>query len=276
MTLQPEVLFSFSFQKTNIMRQWSNLPSEVLQITFGNLKRSSPYISGKSQELLACELVCRNWRLPAQLVIYADVCLYTERAIVKFINLVKDPDQVLGKYVKKIFFYNSELRGNYMEAFSLHCPFVEEINSSGLDNGFYLRLMQVQKESRWNYLKRVPLPYSYGEYLDSYATCSIAYRESLESLALTDTVEDQGVREIFTAPFNKLYQSLDQFSCLKNLSIIDHHSNKNLEDFDDTFEKSIFLKSVYMELHPPANTSSITSTAFTKRQFDLDIIAPVW
>lgn len=83
-----------------------DLPSEILDVIFLILFEES------MQYLNQCALVCRNWKSPAQRLIFADVVFFKEQQALTVMETLKNGSDSPGLYMRSLSYNAAALHGN--------------------------------------------------------------------------------------------------------------------------------------------------------------------
>jgi hypothetical protein len=135
---------------------WNNLPIEVLEIIF-NVYKVVKYWQPRT--LFQCQLVCRNWRLPAQRLTYSsidflDLCNkkldYTAtdyypthgRTLWRWLKTLDSPDATRWNYVKTLdfsaywenFYFPNEV--TFLDRCVQVFPYIEHLKAHEVEGTF--------------------------------------------------------------------------------------------------------------------------------------------
>lgn len=67
------------------MSRWSEVPNKIISVIFSYLKENDNYAYQK--DLAQCALICRKWRMEAQLIFFSSIHLHSETYIEKINRL---------------------------------------------------------------------------------------------------------------------------------------------------------------------------------------------
>lgn len=237
------------------MRSWSNLPEEVLLIIFNSNDETSPLEDKKlleKSDIFQCELVCRNWKSPAQRANYTSLTVDNHN-IENLITALTNSQDSPGKFVKELFLPNSANNYSWKQYLSTMVdifPFIDTLEVHEPNENFYSALISINNTSKWNYLKNLQFPNNDLD-LEMYAHCAIKYRNSLEYLLVCDKIQFIQANEgnINSELYFNLLKELGNFSKLKELTI-KRHANDSLESFDKIIEKCQKLRKLDIGIYP--------------------------
>lgn len=221
------------------------------------------------RDIFQCELVCRNWKSPAQRANYTSLTLGghdTQKLIKAFENNQDSP----GKFVKKLL----PVRSNnipweqYLPTMVDIFPFIDTLEVHEPNEDFYSALITIRNKSKWKCLKNFELP-NLDQDLEMYATCALKYRTSLENLLICDKIQfiHSNGGDIHNELYFTLLEELEQFPKVEELTI-KRHTNNCLESFDKIIEKCQKLKKLDIGIYPEFD-HKITTT-----DIDLSLIRP--
>lgn len=238
------------------MRLWSSLPEEVLSIIFNSEDHKSSFEDKKlleKEDIFQCELVCRNWKSPAQRAGYNSLTLdvYTaERVIKAFKN---NPDSP-GKYVRELFLPASTTWEPYLFTIVDIFPFIDTLETHEPNSDFYSALISIRNMSKWEGLKNFQYP-NLDQDLEMYATCALQYKVTLEHLLVCDKIQfiNANNGDFYTASYFTLLEELQHFPKIKEL-VIKRHTEDCLESFDRIIEKCQNLKKLDIGIYPEFDT----------------------
>ncbi|KAI7882147.1 uncharacterized protein EV154DRAFT_12233 [Mucor mucedo] len=235
------------------MKSWSNLPEEVLLI-FNSNDNTSFFEDRKlleKKDIFQCELVCRNWKLPAQRTNYKSLTV-SSRDTKNLINALKSSQESPGKFVKELILPNSTngLWKQCLPAMADIFPFIDTLEVHEPNEDFYSTLISISSASKWKGLKNFEFPNNDSD-LGMYASCVQNYQRSLERLLVCDKIQLIHANEggINNELYFSLLKELGQFSKLKEL-VIKRHANDCLESFDKIIEKCQNLRKLDIGIYP--------------------------
>ncbi|KAG2195319.1 hypothetical protein INT47_000472 [Mucor saturninus] len=195
-------------------RSFDNFPGEILNVVFAYL-RSGLDLRSLSQ----CELVCKNWCLPAQHSLYTKVILQSVHQVETLIAALKNTSNSSpGRFTRTLEFYGDfeadENRvSSWVDSFIDIFPQAEAIFPLKSNPRFYNAIIKAYESGKWRHMR------SFGtcpeESVEKHNMCALLHKDTLNILNLHDG-------KAITPEIN-LYNKLHFFSSLKQLYLETNH-----------------------------------------------------
>ncbi|KAI9474298.1 MAG: hypothetical protein EXX96DRAFT_611090 [Benjaminiella poitrasii] len=249
-----------------MIKNWSNLSAEVLQMIFNYI---ASCCSKSIIDLVACQLVCKQWRQTAQKVLYTNVELSKSSNAISFVNTIRSSAYNPGVFVRCISLNQQELfkydakdldwdPSHIFEHLGKWCPNIEKIDIIPLllpPKQFWLRLANESQVGYWKRLKSIPRPFGIGD-MEYYTSAALALRDTLEDISVVNgrLLFDISRSEYDIYPYTLLYQSLKKFKRLKKLEIGVESNKGNLVDLEEALND---FPSTLRKLHFQTRTARI-------------------
>jgi hypothetical protein len=238
-----------------------DLPVEILHHVFKYLtcaSRNSFDLKAKTidkKALSTCTLVSKNWKRPAQIILYKHLTIATGFTLELLLKTVKS-NQELANTVKSLQLgllpqrAEVELIYKVEELFSC-LSYLEAITIS--DTTFCLPLLNVLIDSklpRLRSMSTVSLKSHFGDFI----TCALLARKQLETFNIFPEAYNSRIRgENNVMHFNRLHSRLDQFENLSELSIWKHSGN-NIDFMESVTESCLVMKKLTFLFLPESLT----------------------
>ncbi|KAG2211108.1 hypothetical protein INT46_004707 [Mucor plumbeus] len=210
---------------------WSCLPQELLQIIF-----KCPGITTKT--ILELNLVCKNWGIIAQEILYNSIILDKDN-IAQFIYTLNDLDSPCANYVKTITITEGvDLNIPYDEDLILLCPNITELWIEDITDEYYQLLLDQYNEGNLQHYEQgtIPTTARHTNQLHVYNRSMVAMKKNITKLLLADTLFQIFDYNYATDDFEYLSEHLHEFSRLKYLKM-ESHAPKFLFENDALIQK---------------------------------------
>lgn len=185
-----------------------NFPGEILSVVFDLLRLNS-----NPRNLCQCQLVCKNWVLPAQHSLYTKIILRSVHQVETLISaLSEESSSSPGRFTRTIEFHgnfeaNDDQVSSWVNSFVDIFPQVEGIFPLKSNPQFYKAMIEAHNSGKWIQMR------SFGtcpeESVDNHNICALLHKDTLSILNLHDGKA--------IAPEINLYNKLHLFPGLKKL-----------------------------------------------------------
>ncbi|KAI7894558.1 uncharacterized protein EV154DRAFT_548973 [Mucor mucedo] len=238
------------------MREWKDLPFEVLATIFGDLEDLS--------DVIECQHTCKKWILAAQERLYRRVLILDVNKIEFFTDTIVATDA--GRFVKaiKLFVFKEyRLQSMMIGILATHCPNIESITGIHIKNVW----KDIAKYHDWGYFKRlkeIKFTLDASEYHD-YMETMIHLRKNMTKLVLKNTISNVDLR----TEYKILLQNLHEFPKLSVL-VAEIQTTANIFALESIGSCSTTLKEVKFTAIPP--TKKVKPNPVLDR--DLKLVIP--
>ncbi|GAN11701.1 hypothetical protein MAM1_0827c11282 [Mucor ambiguus] len=165
---------------------WSKIPYELALCIFQNAIQDLNYAQQK-QSLANFELVCKNWKSPAQRLLYEEI-VFSKNHHASAIDTVEGRATTIGSLIKKVEFKDSFGTFNVEDAFDLladRCPNMEELFAENTIEKYSI-LNNLLLTTKFKHLKRIDQDLHHRQVLPLYPFVAFKYRKTLTEIHIDD------------------------------------------------------------------------------------------